>query len=196
MASRFDRRAHRDPRLGLRAERTKLLNEDIVEASEVMHEARTQATYLVESAQREAEELLEAARATGRGLISQAERDAEAIREGAALDRELARDLLNNAKATVAKARKSAEAASRAALPTPLAADPDQGFALEPKAEPIELNEASMVDLRAAGLSITQARRVIGRRDDSGPYASVEELAELPGMPAELVARIKPHLRV
>jgi DNA uptake protein ComE-like DNA-binding protein len=197
MAGRFDRRAVRDPRIGLRAERTKLLDADRIEASQVMHEAHAQARYLVESARREAEELLDAARATGRGVIAEAEEDAEELREKATLDREQARILLSKAKAAVAKARVRTEGVSRTALRKEVVGDQlEAARALGDDAEPIDLNEATMEDLRVAGLSITQARRAIARRDRDGSYTSLDQLAELPGMPAALLERIKTSIRI
>lgn len=157
MSGRFDLRSHRDPRVGLRAERAKLHDEDVAAASELMSLARSRADAILQDAHREAEALLEAARATGRGIVAEAEAEAAGVR-GITFER------------------------------------PERTAA--PGGDPVDLNTATADDLRVAGLSITQARRVIARRERTGPYETVEQLAELPGMPSAVLARIRSRLRV
>ena len=137
---------------------------------------------MLEDAEREAEEMLEAARATGRGIVAEAEREALAMRRKAEAQRDQARVLLRDAKQLVARAR-----SKRA--PTP-----PNGHALPGR--PIDLNEATAEDLRLLGLSTTQARRVIARRERDGAYTAVDQLGELPGMPAPLLAQVRSRLKV
>ena len=131
---------------------------------------------MLAKAERDAEQTLETARATGRGIVAEAEREAAALRDQA-------RTVLANAKKLKSMARGPA-AGAPAALPTGEVRDA------------VDLNAATVEDLRVIGLSLTQARRVVSRRDREGAYLRVEQLAELPGMPSALLERIEPRLRV
>jgi DNA uptake protein ComE-like DNA-binding protein len=62
----------------------------------------------------------------------------------------------------------------------PAAALPEGG-------EPIDLNAADFDQLRAVGLSITQAARLIARRDSVNGFSSEAEVAALPGFPQSLL---------
>ena len=46
---------------------------------------------------------------------------------------------------------------------------------------------AAAEDLRELGFSVTQATRVITFRERKGGFQSVDELAEVPGMPRDLL---------
>jgi hypothetical protein len=59
---------------------------------------------------------------------------------------------------------------------------------------PIRLTDATFEDLRAVGLSLTQARRVIALRDE-GVLDSTEHLDEVPGLPDVVVAELQHRLR-
>ena len=187
MPNRFDLRASRDPSVGLRAERTRLRGRDVDEASDLMRVAHARARTLLDEAEQEAEEMLEAARAAGRGIVAEAEEDARAVRTEAILQRDKARELLRDAKQLVARTKLGH-------VPAPVPPKPAgrNGHA----GEPIDLNAASAEDLRVAGLSVTQARRVIARRERDGAYESIDQLAELPGMPAALLTMLKQRLLV
>ena len=54
---------------------------------------------------------------------------------------------------------------------------------------------ATMDDLHALGLSTTQARRVVRYRDELGLVATLDDLDQVPGIPARLRAEAKERLR-
>ena len=126
-----------------------------------------------------ASDLMSVARARAIAIVAEARQEAESLLEAA---RATGRGIVAEA------------VAQAAAIDEGTAADPEP--ASKPPAEPIDLNEASTEDLRVAGLSITQARRVVARRERNGPYASVEQLAELPGMPSGVLERLRSRVRV
>ena len=79
----------------------------------------------------------------------------------------------------------------------------------EPEAEPAprpdtdpsaaqkpDLNALTAVELREAGLSRTQAARLLARREARGGFSSVRELDEVPGLPHELRAALKSRFTV
>jgi competence protein ComEA len=72
---------------------------------------------------------------------------------------------------------------------TPIAARPSPS----PSGE-LDLNAAGARQLAALGLSSTQARRVIAYRDRLGGFASVDDLDRVPGIPATMLADLKPRL--
>ena len=49
-------------------------------------------------------------------------------------------------------------------------------------------------ELRALGLSVTQAGRVLARRERSGPFSSVDELDLIPGFDADFLDQLKARL--
>ena len=126
-----------------------------------------------------ASDLMSVARARAIAIVAEAREEAESLLEAA---RATGRGIVAEAEAQAAAVRVSIEA-------EPDAVPANRG-------EPIDLNEASAEDLQVAGLSITQARRVVARRERSGRYESIEQLAELPGMPTSVLERIRPRIRV
>jgi DNA uptake protein ComE-like DNA-binding protein len=62
--------------------------------------------------------------------------------------------------------------------------------------EPIALNEVSFEQLRAQGLSVTQATRLLAHRERVGRFQSVDELDEIPGLPREFAEELKRRSRV
>lgn len=54
----------------------------------------------------------------------------------------------------------------------------------------VDLNAASFEELRALGLSVTQAARLVAHRDACGGFTSKDQLAELPGLPKPLLASL------
>ncbi len=110
---------------------------------------------------------LELAGATADALIREAEAKAEQL---------------------VAEAEKRVEAAPVATV-TPIVR-PAHARA----GESVDLASARADDLIALGLSRTQALRVIARRDQRGGLESLDELDEVPGIPADLVAEVKARL--
>jgi competence protein ComEA len=58
----------------------------------------------------------------------------------------------------------------------------------------VKLNSATFEELRELGFSVTQATRVITYRERRGGFKSVEELAEVPGMPDDLLGDVSQRL--
>ena len=58
--------------------------------------------------------------------------------------------------------------------------------ARRPRGATIELNSVTFEQLRAQGLSVTQATRLLAHRERVGRFQSVDELDEVPGLPQEL----------
>jgi capsular exopolysaccharide synthesis family protein len=64
-----------------------------------------------------------------------------------------------------------------------------------PDSDKVSLNSATLEELRALGMSVTQAKRVLDYRERSG-FSSVDELDSVPGFPRKLTSEIKPRLSV
>src|SRR5919204_3092503 len=60
----------------------------------------------------------------------------------------------------------------------------------------VNLNRATYDKLRAMGLSITQAKRLIAFRERRGGLGSLDELDEVPGFPGAQLADLKRRSRV
>lgn len=58
---------------------------------------------------------------------------------------------------------------------------------------PVRLAEADIDGLRGLGMSVEQAKRVLRHRDERG-LESVEELEQVPGLPASLLERVRGQL--
>ncbi len=56
------------------------------------------------------------------------------------------------------------------------------------------LNSGSYDELRAAGLSVTQANRVISYRERLGGYSSVDDLEQVPGFPPGFLEEVRKRL--
>ena len=61
---------------------------------------------------------------------------------------------------------------------------------------PIDINRATVEELRGLNLSLTQARRVISVRESLGGFSSLDELDGLPGFSKQLVRELKQHMKV
>ena len=69
----------------------------------------------------------------------------------------------------------------------------------EPAAEAgdrIDLNRATFEQLRDAGFSVTQATRVITYRERQKGFDSLDDLANVPGMPRQFLREVKPKLKL
>jgi DNA uptake protein ComE-like DNA-binding protein len=64
----------------------------------------------------------------------------------------------------------------------------------EPGRRKVSLSHGELGELRAAGLTMTQALRIIRHRRKHGPFESIDALDRLPGLPDAHLARIKPHV--
>jgi competence ComEA-like helix-hairpin-helix protein len=58
----------------------------------------------------------------------------------------------------------------------------------------INLNEATFEDLRELGFSVTQATRVITYRERQKGFGSIDQLADVPGMPEEFLTTVRDRL--
>lgn len=55
----------------------------------------------------------------------------------------------------------------------------------------IELNSVTFEELRARGLSVTQATRLLAHRERVGRFQTVDELDEIAGFPREFAEDLK-----
>ena len=83
--------------------------------------------------------------------------------------------------------------------PEPVATDsqgPETGgpSAALPGAGRLSLSRADYAELRALGMSATQAKRVLRHRDEHGRFGSVDELGSVPGFPRAFLSEVKPRL--
>jgi DNA uptake protein ComE-like DNA-binding protein len=62
------------------------------------------------------------------------------------------------------------------------------------EADKINLNRATFEQLRDVGFSVTQATRVLTYRERQDGFASVDDLANVPGMPRQFLREVKPNL--
>lgn len=60
----------------------------------------------------------------------------------------------------------------------------------------VDLNAASFEDLRALGLSVTQAARLVAHRDSRGGFSTREDLTGLPGLPEDLLTSLLERTRI
>jgi DNA uptake protein ComE-like DNA-binding protein len=61
-------------------------------------------------------------------------------------------------------------------------------------ADRIDLNRATFEHLRDVGFSVTQATRVITYRERQNGFKSLDDLADVPGMPRQFLREVKPKL--
>jgi competence ComEA-like helix-hairpin-helix protein len=59
----------------------------------------------------------------------------------------------------------------------------------------LDLNSASLEELRDVGMSVTQANRVLAYRERLGGYESVDDLDAVPGLPRPFLSGLKAKLR-
>jgi DNA uptake protein ComE-like DNA-binding protein len=77
----------------------------------------------------------------------------------------------------------------QSAEPEPPSA-PDQA----PPGAKANLNSSDYDELRAVGMSVTQANRVIAYRARLGGYSSADDLERVPGFPTELIEELRARL--
>jgi competence ComEA-like helix-hairpin-helix protein len=82
------------------------------------------------------------------------------------------------------------------AMPAPSTPPPAPSGASTEAPGLININTASLEDLRGAELSVTQATRVLAFRERRGRYSSVDDLDEVPGFPQEALAKLKQRVTV
>ncbi len=86
------------------------------------------------------------------------------------------------AEAAAEEERKNAAAATREKGSSRKTAKTRRG---KRDSDKLDLNQATFEELRGLGLSVTQSARVIAYRDVRGGFESLDELAEIPGIPKE-----------
>lgn len=84
----------------------------------------------------------------------------------------------------------------KAANPAETEGVSEEEHLLPPGEESVDLNEASHADLRAIGMSETQASRVIRHRDFWGNFQLVSELDHVPGFSPAIRAELEQRLSV
>jgi DNA uptake protein ComE-like DNA-binding protein len=95
------------------------------------------------------------------------------------------------AEVELATAQERAEEMKRAAANAAAAANPDHpGDSFNGT---LDLNRASFEQLRVAGLSVTQAARLIGQREQLGGFESVDDVDAVVGLPRDLKQALKDH---
>jgi DNA uptake protein ComE-like DNA-binding protein len=97
---------------------------------------------------------------------------------------EAERNRAEQAEREVASLRERAEAMKRAAAQAAALANPEEGR--EDADGRLDLNSASFEQLRAIGLSVTQAARLIGQREQHGGFASVDDVDGIVGIPKDV----------
>jgi DNA uptake protein ComE-like DNA-binding protein len=55
----------------------------------------------------------------------------------------------------------------------------------------LNVNTAGFEDLRAVGLSVTQAKRLLAHREGLGGFRSLDELESISGFPRDLLAELR-----
>jgi DNA uptake protein ComE-like DNA-binding protein len=101
------------------------------------------------------------------------------------------RSRAERAEQEVAKLRERAESMKRAAAQAAAVANPEG--AREDSAGRVDLNSASFEQLRAIGLSVTQAARLIGQREQHGGFASADDVDGIVGIPRDVKQTLKDH---
>src|SRR4051794_29145999 len=87
--------------------------------------------------------------------------------------------------------RERTEAMKRAAARATVIANPGEGTADD--GGMLDLNTASFEELRALGLSVTQAARLIGQREQHGGFESVDDVDAIVGIPKTVKQTLKQH---
>ena len=65
------------------------------------------------------------------------------------------------------------------------------------EATPLDLNQATKEQLMALpGIGPALAQRIVAWREEHGPFASLDELLEVPGIGEELLATLRPLVTV
>jgi DNA uptake protein ComE-like DNA-binding protein len=104
---------------------------------------------------------------------------------------EAERQRAERAASDAAELRERAEAMKRAAALAAAAANPGEGD--QESDGRLDLNAASFEELRAVGLSVTQAARVIGQREQHGGFESVADVDAIVGIPKNAKQALKEH---
>lgn len=74
--------------------------------------------------------------------------------------------------------------------------DSERGSTAENEAATIDINAADQDDLeRLPGIGPAKAEAIIAYRDEHGPFETIDELAEVDGISAEMVDDLSPYIR-
>ena len=115
--------------------------------------------------------------------------DSEAVPTDAPAAAELGSEV-QRLRRDLAVARERLEEMKRAAAQAAAAANPEYSNGSNGT---LDLNRASFEELRVEGLSVTQAARLIGQREQLGGFESVEDVDGVLGLPRELKQSLKDH---
>ena len=77
--------------------------------------------------------------------------------------------------------------------PSPTPPPPAQA---QPGGGQVDLNAVTFEQLRAEGLSVTQATRLLAHRERLGRFSSVDDLDQVAGLPQEQLEDLKRRSRV
>ena len=168
-------------------------------------------------AQRQAEEVDTVRRELEQRLAKQSEEQIEAHRNSERLLTELrkAESRLKEANARTARAEQRVADLSQTlsqtrsqtrshpdqpADPAPVSTHQAEVPAADPAEtvprEPVNLNTADFESLRQLGMSVTQTNRVLAYRERFHGYDSIDDLDEVPGIPGDLLGKLKVKLAV
>ena len=100
-------------------------------------------------------------------------------------------DRAEYAECELGRLRERVEAMKRAAAQAAVLSHP--GGDGESDDGPLDLNLASFEQLRGLGLSLTQAARVIGQREQHGGFRSVDDVDGINGIPKDVKQTLKQH---
>jgi DNA uptake protein ComE-like DNA-binding protein len=100
-------------------------------------------------------------------------------------------DRAEHAERELGRLRERIEAMKRAAAQAAVLSHP--GGDGESDEGRLDLNLASFEQLRGLGLSLTQAARVIGQREQHGGFRSVDEVDGINGIPKDVKQTLKQH---
>jgi competence ComEA-like helix-hairpin-helix protein len=92
----------------------------------------------------------------------------------------------------IAEKRAKRERERRLSKPHPRPAQPPP----REKSSRLDVNSASFEELRALGLSVTEATRVIAYRERRNGFDSIDEVEAVPGLPREQLERLRQSLTV
>jgi DNA uptake protein ComE-like DNA-binding protein len=122
--------------------------------------------------------------------------DAEREIERGRLELEEMRDRIRRLEDELKRARRQESRIGAEAKPSETVKAVPKPVKSSAPASPIDLNAVSYEDLRAIGLSVTDSARVIAYREVRDGLGSVDELSELPELPADALDQIRSRTRV
>jgi DNA uptake protein ComE-like DNA-binding protein len=99
----------------------------------------------------------------------------------------------DRAEGELAALRERIAAMKRAAAEAAAASHPGDGARDGAVSGKLDLNAASFEQLREVGLSVTQAARLIGQREQHGGFGSVDDVDRVVGLPRDVKQSLKEY---